>query len=74
LVPSEIRSLGDSVHGSDMSAFTDRYPIQVLHEIIAVKYGRKIANHWRAVMQRNFPLEGRNVTYNCGNPMGILSS
>jgi len=57
-----------------MSAFTDRYPIQVLHEIIAVKYGSKIANHWRAVMQSKFPLDGRNVTYNCGNPMGILSS
>jgi len=57
-----------------MSAFTDRYPIEVLHEIIKVKYGSVKAKHWIAIMKRQFPMNGSSITYNCGNPMGILSS
>lgn len=45
VVPDKIRSLGRNLFGSDMSAFTDRYPIEVLHEIIHVRYGAKLANH-----------------------------
>jgi len=74
LVPSEISSLGNFVYGSDMSAFTDRYPIEILREIIAVRYGDTLANHWYHIMTRKFPFDGRKVSYNCGNPMGILSS
>lgn len=74
MVPNKIRKLGDSVHGSDMTACTDRFPIEIQHEIIAVRFGKKIANHWKHVMQRNFPFEGRSVRYNCGTPMGVLSS
>lgn len=73
--PDLIKGLGLNLYSSDMTAFTDRFPIQLEIALIKTAYGTKIGELWKQVISdRTFYHRDGSVSYNCGNPMGILSS
>jgi hypothetical protein len=74
-IPSLIQKLGPNLYSSDMTAFTDRFPIILETAIVRGAYGDKIGRLWRQVLTgRTFHHPKGDVKYECGNPMGLLSS
>jgi hypothetical protein len=68
-------SIGNSYHSIDLTAFTDRFPIDINREIIDVWFGSEYAHCWKHLMVGDpFDYKGRNVSYGTGNPMGLYSS
>jgi len=63
-----------------MSAATDRLPVSLQEAILAHKFGREFAKHWRNILVgRQYvvgnKLDIRNAFYYAvGQPMGALSS
>jgi hypothetical protein len=67
--------MGSYLYTSDMTAFTDRFPIQLETEVVSSKYGAVIGKLWKTVLtRREFYHKNGSVTYKVGNPMGLLSS
>jgi len=61
----------------DLSAFTDRFPCDVLHELLKVLIGISKANAWYDIMV-GYPFKcdfsKDDLRYTVGNPMGFYSS
>lgn len=58
-----------------MTAFTDRFPIELETELVSAAYGDWIGGLWKQIVSnRTFYHEKGSVSYACGNPMGLLSS
>jgi hypothetical protein len=74
-IPNLVKGLGSNLYSSDMTAFTDRFPIQLETAVIEAAYGTKISELWKQIISnRNFSHPKGDVRYSVGNPMGILSS
>jgi hypothetical protein len=70
-----IEEMGSSLYSSDMTAFTDRFPIELEVEVIKAKYGEQEGCDWKQLISdREFFHSRGSVTYKVGNPMGLLSS
>jgi len=60
----------------DLTAATDRFPIEVIEKLIAARLTDNYAKHWRNIMV-GYPYwtkEKGYITYSVGNPMGAYSS
>jgi hypothetical protein len=72
----KLRTHGFSA-STDLSAFTDRFPIVFNHALLRVRFGVQYANAWKDIMI-GYPFSLRNVRddiyYSVGNPMGAYSS
>jgi hypothetical protein len=65
----------DSFYSIDLTAFTDRFPIEVIWQLLSVKIGLFKASAWYRIMTLPFPTaDGQIITYAVGNPMGAYSS
>jgi len=74
-IPKLIKGLGNRLYSSDMTAFTDRFPIELETEVVKAAYGCEISELWKQVIsERTFYHPKGDVKYQCGNPMGLLSS
>lgn len=74
-IPTYVSKLGTNLFSSDMTAFTDRFPIELEEAVLNAKYGAKIGKMWRTIVSnRTFYHENGSVAYKVGNPMGLLSS
>jgi len=74
-IPKVIRNLGKSLYTSDMTAFTDRFPILMEEAVVSAAYGRVIGTGWKTIISnRDFDSPLGKTRYATGNPMGLLSS
>jgi hypothetical protein len=74
-IPRLVKGLGSNLFSSDMTAFTDRFPIDLEISLISAAYGEHTSRLWKQIISnRSFSHPKGDVTYACGNPMGILSS
>jgi hypothetical protein len=74
-IPRLVKGLGRSLFSSDMTAFTDRFPIQIEKRIVELAYGAEVGRLWEHIIQkRSFYSPHGLVKYSTGNPMGFLSS
>lgn len=74
-IPKLVKGLGNQLFSSDMTAFTDRFPRKLEVSLLTAAYGAKISGLWEQVVSnRTFHHQLGGVRYNCGNPMGLLSS
>jgi hypothetical protein len=59
----------------DLTAFTDRFPIQVNKDLLEERIGPLWANSWLQIMTQQFTTQdGELIHYSVGNPMGAYSS
>uniref|UniRef100_A0AAT9H882 RNA dependent RNA polymerase n=1 Tax=Rhizopus microsporus mitovirus 4 TaxID=3156531 RepID=A0AAT9H882_9VIRU len=66
---------GSSFHSIDLTAATDRFPIDVQEQILAQFIGRQLAANWKELLQdRDYFLNGKPLRYGAGQPMGVYSS
>jgi hypothetical protein len=71
----EKTSEGRAVWSFDLTAFTDRFPVFIQEYTLGKLYTPDIAKYWRQLLtDRDFYCDGKKVRYNCGQPMGLLSS
>jgi predicted transcriptional regulator len=74
-IPSFVHKMGSNLYSSDMTAFTDRFPIELETEVLKQKYGSNVADMWTTLISdREFYHKNGSVRYQVGNPMGLLSS
>jgi hypothetical protein len=74
-IPQLVKAKGAKLFSSDMTAFTDRFPIELEVAVIEGRYGANIAQLWKQVLtDRWFYHPKGPVQYKAGNPMGLLSS
>lgn len=74
-IPDLVQGLGSYLYSSDMTAFTDRFPIRLEEAVIEAAFGASISSLWKTILtEREFHHQLGGVTYSCGNPMGVLSS
>jgi len=74
-IPRLIKGLGNHLFSSDMTAFTDRFPILIEAALVKLAYGEVIGSLWETVLtQRSFKGPNGPIKYAVGNPMGLLSS
>jgi hypothetical protein len=74
-IPTFVKKLGSGLYSSDMTAFTDRFPIELEIAVIEAKYGYDVGQMWKHIVtDREFYHKNGSVRYQCGNPMGLLSS
>jgi hypothetical protein len=74
-IPKLVKSLGNHLYSSDMTAFTDRFPRKLETTLLEAAYGQRVSELWELIVSGrtfNHPMGG--VKYACGNPMGLLSS
>lgn len=70
-----VKSLGSSLYSADMTAFTDRLPTFLCEAVVKAAYGANVGDLWtRITTKRTFTSPKGDVSYACGNPMGLLSS
>lgn len=63
-------------HSIDLTAATDRFPIELICRVLSGRFGDEYVNNWRTIMV-GFPFwtkEFGDITYSVGNPMGAYSS
>jgi hypothetical protein len=60
----------------DLTAFTDRFPIILVYDILSIRFGKEYADSWRYLMvEKPFMLDRVNsIRYEVGTPMGMYSS
>lgn len=59
----------------DLTAATDRFPIQVIASVLKAKLPESYVNHWINIMVGfPFDFDGKQICYAVGNPMGAYSS
>lgn len=74
-IPNLVKGLGTHLYSSDMTAFTDRFPIQLEKKVVSAAYGERIGYLWETVLtKRKFQHPKGALSYKVGNPMGVLSS
>jgi hypothetical protein len=65
----------ETISSFDLTAATDRFPIFIQEFVLSGMYTPKIASLWRRLMtDRDFTAGSRQIRYNVGQPMGLLSS
>lgn len=82
LLQSLLREKQDkSVYSYDLSAATDRLPIDVQVQVLSQLIGRDASESWKTLLVDRFwfvpssiPSESRFIRYAVGQPMGALSS
>jgi hypothetical protein len=63
-------------HSVDLTAFTDRFPISFISDMLEYHVGREYTAHWKNIMV-GYPFphaSAGEVHYQVGNPMGMYSS
>lgn len=79
-IPKLIQGLGTCLYSSDMTAFTDRFPVKLEEALVKHAFGTTVGILWKQILcDREFELPKNSanktsVTYGSGNPMGLLSS
>jgi len=64
-----------STHSYDLSAATDRVPIDTQVQLLSLIYNHDVADAWRGLLvERDWILDGLAYRYSVGQPMGALSS
>jgi hypothetical protein len=59
----------------DLSAATDRLPVDLQVKILSSLIGPELAHLWRTILVgRPYHFKGENLYYAVGQPMGALSS
>jgi len=59
----------------DLSAFTDRFPLKLIKEMMDIWWGPKISEAiCNIFVAHPFDIEGQKVSYSVGNPMGFYAS
>jgi hypothetical protein len=58
----------------DLTAFTDRFPVELNHKLLKVRIGKKLADSWLTIMTQPFESDLGLLSYSVGNPMGAYSS
>jgi hypothetical protein len=64
-------------HSIDLTAATDRFPIQVISFVLKAKFPTSFVDAWEAIMighPFDVPTLETEVSYKVGNPMGAYSS
>nr|WKR37717.1 putative RNA-dependent RNA polymerase [Leptosphaeria biglobosa mitovirus 1] len=66
----------ENFHSLDLSAATDRFPIDLQEKLLSYIYDDKnFANSWRNLLvDRDFIFEQKSVKYSVGQPMGAYTS
>jgi len=71
----EATAMDEELYSFDLSAATDRFPVDFQTLVIEVLVGSDFAAAWRKLLtDRDFWLKGRKYRYAVGQPMGMLSS
>jgi hypothetical protein len=72
----EIAHLSDTKkYCFDLSAFTDRFPLVLIKEMMILWWGQEIADAiCNIFVGFPFDIEGQKVSYSVGNPMGFYAS
>jgi len=71
----EATAMEGELSSFDLSAATDRFPVDFQILVIEVLTGSDFATAWRKLLtDRDFWLKGRRYRYAVGQPMGMLSS
>lgn len=68
---------GQSYHSVDLTAATDRFPIEIQENLIEALYNRDFARSWKSILidhEFYVPWNSSFVKYNAGQPMGAYSS
>jgi len=59
----------------DLSAATDRFPLEIQERLLSLLTNREVAESWKQIMiSESFWHQGKPYKYNCGQPMGAYSS
>jgi hypothetical protein len=66
--------LGFPAFSFDLTAATDRLPIQFQAQVFALFFGAKAARLWTDLLDRDWWFQGEPIRYAVGQPMGALSS
>jgi hypothetical protein len=62
-------------YSADLSAATDRFPIEVIANLLKSRLPTRYVDAWKDVMVGYpFSYEGKMISYSVGNPMGAYSS
>jgi hypothetical protein len=67
---------GATLYSIDLTAATDRFPVDVIALVLRGHFGQNFVQAWRDIMV-GYPFmtpEGKEVSYSVGNPMGAMSS
>jgi hypothetical protein len=67
----------ESYHSIDLTAATDRFPIEIQTNLIESLFNRDFARSWKSILVDHefyVPWNDTVVKYNCGQPMGAYSS
>lgn len=67
---------GVTLYSVDLTAATDRFPIELIGEVLEGHFGKDFVRAWMDVMV-GYPFvapDGQRVRYSVGNPMGAMSS
>nr|UTQ48823.1 RNA-dependent RNA polymerase [Monilinia fructicola mitovirus 6] len=69
------RDPGHLLWSIDLTAATDRFPIQVQEQVLSLLTNRALARDWADMMTGDeFAYKGRSIAYAVGQPMGAYSS
>jgi len=64
-----------SFHSLDLTAATDRFPIEIQWRLLRLLVGESVATAWKELMvQEPFAHKGSSYKYSAGQPMGAYSS
>jgi hypothetical protein len=66
--------LGFPAFSFDLTAATDRLPIQFQTQVFSMLFGAKVAWLWTELLDRDWWFQGKPIRYAVGQPIGALSS
>jgi len=68
-------SRSSKFYSFDLSAATDRFPVEIQQRLLSLLTSPEVAESWRQIMvSEEFYHKGRSYKYSCGQPMGAYSS
>lgn len=73
----DLTRTGESFHSVDLTTATDRFPIELISEVLKFPLGKDYVSSWRYLMVGipfYYPAGKLDITYAVGNPMGAYSS
>lgn len=66
---------GEIFYSIDLSAATDRFPIQLIENVLKGRFPTQYVSAWKRIMVGTpFDYNGKRLSYAVGNPMGAYSS
>jgi len=66
--------LGFPAFSFDLTAATDRLPIQFQGQVFEILFGKRLSGLWMSLLDRDWWFQGMPIRYAVGQPMGALSS